>query len=285
MGHTTLISAAGLAAHLRHPDWVVVDCRFSLSDPLAGRRAWERGHIPGARYAHLEEDLSAPAGPGGRHPLPDPDALAARLRSWGIGDATQVVAYDDSFGSMAGRLWWLLRWLGHDNVALLDGGLPAWKRAGGALSDAPAELSPARFTVRRHDVLQADAAAVLRALEADEALLLDARPEERFAGEIEPFDRVAGHIPGSINRPWEDNLDLSGELLPAAELREEYERLLGGRAPQRVIHLCGSGVTACLNLLAMEHAGLAGSRLYPGSWSEWIEDPARPVATGEAQCA
>lgn len=281
MPYTTLVSPAVLRTHLDDPGWVVCDCRYTLTDPEAGRRAYREAHIPGARYVHLEEDLSAPAGPGtGRHPLPNPADLAEKLGGWGIGAGVQVVAYDDTFGAMAARLWWLLRWLGHREVALLDGGWPRWQREGGPVTDRIPHPNPRVFPARPDDRLWVDAETAGRAAQDPGALLLDARAEERFTGEREPLDPVAGHVPGARNRPYEDNLAVSGDFLPARELAAEYQELLAGRAPAAVVHMCGSGVTACHNILAMEIAGLAGSRLYAGSWSEWITDPRRPVATG-----
>lgn len=278
---TTLVDTETLARHLDDPRWVVFDCRFTLTDPEAGRRAYLAGHIPGARYAHLEEDLSSPVGPGtGRHPLPDPEALARKLGAWGVDETRQVVVYDDSFGAMAARLWWLLRWLGHEAVALLDGGFPKWLREGRPVTATPPRLAPARFLPRVRDELWVDSQFVARAIQDHTHVVLDARAEERFRGEVEPLDKVAGHIPGALNRPYEDNLDLSGEFLSEETLREDYAELLGGVSPERVVVMCGSGVTACHNLLAMEHAGLKGAKLYAGSWSEWITDPNRPVAKG-----
>ena len=283
MKYTTLVTTEQLAQHLDDPDWVVFDCRFTLTDADAGRRAYAHGHIPGARYAHLDDDLSSPITPAtGRHPLPDPDALAEKLGQWGVTAGTQVVVYDDSFGSMAVRLWWLLRWLGHDAVALLDGGLPRWKRDKQPLSEETPISRPAHFHAKPNRNAWVDGASVDAARSDPQHRILDARPEERFTGEREPLDNVAGHIPGSCNWSFEENLDLGGTLLPAEELRAAYLKLLGGLPPERIIHTCGSGVTACHNILAMEAAGLSGSRLYPGSWSEWITDPARPVETGES---
>jgi len=278
----TLVSTEELAAHLEDPDWVVIDCRFTLTEPEAGRAAYARSHIPGARYAHLDDDLSSPkTATSGRHPLPDPARLAAKLGQWGVGEKTQVVVYDDSFGSIAVRLWWLLRWLGHDAVALLDGGLPKWKKEGRPVTAQLPTIVPAIFTARPSRDMWVDTHAVQDALQNKQALILDARADMRFSGDIEPIDPVAGHIPGAVNLPFEDNLDMGGTFLPAAELRELYQGLLHDRPPSSVIHMCGSGVTTCHNLLAMEIAGLPGGKLYPGSWSEWITDPARPVATGE----
>lgn len=279
---TTLVGTEELAAHLEDPNWVVVDCRFTLTEPEAGRAAYARSHIQGARYAHLDEDLSSPkTATSGRHPLPDPARLAAKLGQWGVGEKTQVVVYDDSFGSIAVRLWWLLRWLGHDAVALLDGGLPKWKKEGRPVTDQLPTIVPAVFAARPSRDMWVDTQAVLDALDHKQALILDARADMRFSGDIEPIDPVAGHIPGAVNLPFEDNLDMGGTFLHPTELRELYQGLLHGKPPSSVIHMCGSGVTTCHNLLAMEIAGLPGGKLYPGSWSEWITDPARPVATGE----
>lgn len=281
MTYTTLVSTETLAQHLDDPDWVVFDCRFTLSDPSAGRAAYDAGHIPGARYAHLDDDLSSPVTKtSGRHPLPDPKVLADKLGQWGVDAGKQVVVYDDTFGAMAVRMWWLLHWLGHEHVALLDGVYPVWLREKRPVTQELPVISPAQFEARPDDGLWLDAPAVQSGLEAG-AVLVDARAEERFSGEVEPLDTVAGHVPGAINLPWEDNLDMGGTFLPPAELNELYLDLLDGREPEQLIHMCGSGVTACHNVLAMEHAGLSGSRLYAGSWSEWIRDPSRPVATGE----
>ncbi len=280
MNHDTLINAATLHAHLDDPGWVVVDCRFSLMDTDAGQRAYRESHIAGARYAHLDADLSSPITPAtGRHPLPDPARLARTLGEWGIGHKTQVVAYDDMGGMLAAaRLWWLLRWLGHDAVAVLDGGFPAWQRAELPLTAESPAVQPTVFHGRPNDRLWLTTARV-QALPA-EKVLLDARAAARFRGEMEPIDPVAGHIPGAVNLPTEGNLTADGLFLPRAELRARFAAALGERPAATVVHSCGSGVTACHNLLAMEAAGLRGSRLYAGSWSEWIRDPGRPMATG-----
>lgn len=283
MKFTTLVTTEQLTQHLDDPQWVVFDCRFTLTDPEGGRRLYAQSHVPGARYAHLDDDLSSPVtASSGRHPLPDAELLAKKLGQWGVGAQTQVVVYDDSFGSMAVRFWWLLRWLGHDSVALLDGGFPRWKRDKCPLtSDLPA-IQPTQFDVRRDDKAWVSVDEVLAARRTACQHILDARPEDRFTGEREPLDKVAGHIPGSCNWSFEENLDMGGTFLPADELRAAYLKLLNGASPESIIHSCGSGVTACHNILAMEVAGLPGSRLYPGSWSEWITDPTRPVETGES---
>ncbi|MFO1371597.1 MAG: sulfurtransferase [Candidatus Competibacteraceae bacterium] len=276
----TLIDAATLHAQLSDPNWVVVDCRFNMADMDAGRRAYRESHIPGARYAHLDADLSSPITPStGRHPLPEPLQLARKLGDWGIGDHTQVIAYDDMGGMLAAaRLWWLLRWLGHTACAVLNGGFPAWQRAGLPLTAAFPKVYPAPFQARRDDRLWLSSAQVL-AMPAEE-LLLDARGAARYRGEMEPIDPVAGHIPKAVNLPTESNLTSDGYFLPLPELRARFTAVLKAQPPATVVHSCGSGVTACHNLLAMEAAGLSGSRLYAGSWSEWIRDPNRPIATG-----
>lgn len=284
MAFTTLIDPETLQAHLGDPDWVVVDCRFSLSDPAYGRRAYQDAHIPGAVYAHLDEDLSGSIVPGrtGRHPLPDPEQLARKLGAWGIDNRTQVVAYDDAGGAFAARLWWLLGWLGHEAVAMLDGGWSRWVREGRPVRSG-IETQPSRTFVPRtrpERVVSADE--VLQHLHDPSWRLLDARAPERYRGEQEPIDPVAGHIPGAVNAPFAENLTPEGTFRPPEQLRQRFEALLGDVPPERVICYCGSGVTAAHNLLAMAHAGLPGARLYAGSWSEWIADPRRPVARGAA---
>jgi thiosulfate/3-mercaptopyruvate sulfurtransferase len=279
---TTLVNVHTLARHLHDSAWVIVDCRFVLTDPDAGRRAYAVSHIPGARYAHLDKDLSSPVTPAtGRHPLPAPEHLAAKLGEWGIDHDKQVVVYDDTFGAMASRLWWLLRWLGHEAVAVLDGGLPRWQRENLPMTSEMPVIHPTLFRAQRHDDMWVDASGVARGLENGSIQLLDARAEERYTGEIEPLDKVAGPVPGAINVPYEDNLDFSGEMLSDEALREHYGALLSGKSPKNTVVMCGSGVTACHNILAMEHAGLSGARLYAGSWSEWITDPNRPITKGE----
>lgn len=283
MFSNTLVTTEQLAAHLEDPGWVIFDCRFTLSDSGAGRRAYAKGHIPGAHYMHLDEDLAAPVTPEtGRHPLPDPQTLVETLAACGVGVNRQVVVYDDSYGSMATRLWWMLRWLGHPAAALLDGNIQKWQREMRPMTtDIPARRrgSCPGLPERSQWVSTADMEAIVA---EGRNLLIDARSEMRFSGESDGIDPVAGHIPGSINWVYEENLDIDGTYLPPEALRENFQALLKGRAPHEVIHVCGSGVTACHNLLAMEIAGLPGSRLYPGSWSEWIRDPRRPVATGDA---
>jgi thiosulfate/3-mercaptopyruvate sulfurtransferase len=280
MSLAPLVSCEQLAAHLDDPQWRVFDCRHQLSDVGFGERAYAQGHLPGAFFLHLDRDLSSPLNGGnGRHPLPDAERLAAILSAAGVSRATRVVAYDDAGGMVAARLWWLLRWLGHDNVALLDGGIGQWQKEGRPLST---EL-PAPTLARGHEELVArdggfDANAVLANIESGEFCLVDARAPDRFRGENETLDPVGGHIPGARNRFFRDNLNADGLFRSAGELRAEFLTLLAGVAPQQVVMYCGSGVSACHNLLAMEIAGLPGARLYAGSWSEWCSDPSRPVA-------
>jgi thiosulfate/3-mercaptopyruvate sulfurtransferase len=257
---------------------VLLDCGFDLADPQAGERAYEQGHLPGALYVHLDRDLSgAKTGRNGRHPLPDRAALAQRAGGWGIAPGVQVVCYDAQGMPYAARAWWLLRWLGHDAVAVLDGGVDAWRAAGGTLTRDAAVAQPAGPYPARPPAMPTVEADALLA-RPGRRTILDARAGERFRGEIEPLDPVAGHIPGALNRFFRDNLQADGSFRPADELRQAFTALLSD--PAQVVHQCGSGVTACHNLLAMELAGLPGSALYPGSWSEWCADPARPVARG-----
>jgi thiosulfate/3-mercaptopyruvate sulfurtransferase len=286
---TTLISAAALRAN---PGGVsLLDCRFDLAAPEAGRAAYHRSHIAAARYLDLNRDLSSPVSAStGRHPLPDPRTLIDRLISFGIGPDTPTVAYDESNGSFAARAWWLLRWLGVRNTAVLDGGMKAWIAEGGATESGEAAEEPieaqARARAAWRSVPPVDAGAVIatgRELEqllGPDRLLVDARAPERFSGAAEPIDPVAGHVPGAVNHPLGNNLGDDGRFLPPEELKRRWLERLGGKDPKNVIAMCGSGVTACHNLLALELAGLPGAKLYSGSWSEWIRDPARPVARG-----
>jgi thiosulfate/3-mercaptopyruvate sulfurtransferase len=282
----TLIGAGSLQELLGKPRLAVIDCRFDLMNPDAGRQAYLTAHIPGARYVDLNRDLSAPIGPDtGRHPLPAPDAFAARLGSLGIGNHTQVVAYDDANGSLAARLWWMLRWVGHDAVAVLDGGLKAWISSGGALESG--DVGPAATgAAAEHFTPQVDSHAAVSTAEVERSLrdpklkLVDARAAERYAGQVEPIDAVAGHIPGAANHPFTANLDADHRFLPAAELKRRWQQRLSGADPTDLVAMCGSGVTACHNLLSLEIAGLPGAKLYAGSWSEWIRDPRRPIARG-----
>lgn len=278
MSHATLVDVATLAAHLDDPAWVIVDVRHQLSDTGYGERSYAESHIPGAVFLHCDRDLSGPmTGLNGRHPLPMIETLAQRLGEIGIDATTQVVVYDDAQGMIAGRLWWLLRWLGHDRVALLDGGWQAWLAANGAVSGELPALRPKKFVVGKGlpPVAVSD---VLAHLSSAQMRLVDARSPDRFRGENETMDPVGGHVPGAVNRFFRDNLQADGRYKPAAELLAEWLAVLAGAGPETVVHQCGSGVSACHNMLAMEIAGLGGSRLHAGSWSEWCADPARPVA-------
>lgn len=278
--HTNLIGAAELA-HAATPDWRIFDCRFSLADPQAGRNAYAAGHLPDAFFLDLEQDLSGPlTGSNGRHPLPAASQLADTLGGLGVTEATQVIAYDDVGGMFAARLWWLLRWLGHDRVAVLNGGLQAWMADGRPLSQETPEARPAVFTPHVRQEMVVDAKYVLDHLHQPDMLLIDARSADRYRGENENLDPVGGHIPGAVNRFFKDNLGPEGLFKQASELQEEFGRILKGGDAHNAVLQCGSGVTACHNLLAMEAAGLDGARLYAGSWSEWCADPTRPVATG-----
>jgi thiosulfate/3-mercaptopyruvate sulfurtransferase len=272
--HTTLIDPATLRANLAQRRWRIVDCRAALQDPDFGRTAYARGHIPGAVFADLEADLSGPVGTGtGRHPLPDRETLTRKLGEWGIDEQTQIVAYDAGPGPFAARFWWLARWLGHPDVAVLDGGLAAWERAAYPLSTEASRIRPARFPIRpalTRTTTTDEVAARLTEIE-----LLDARDEARFRGEQEPIDPVAGHIPGASCLPFHGNLDADGRFRPVDALRSRFEPHL--RSGSAVVCYCGSGVTAAHIVLAMVHAGLPEPSLYPGSWSEWITDPSRPI--------
>jgi thiosulfate/3-mercaptopyruvate sulfurtransferase len=280
---STLVSAEELSQSLGREGLVVVDCRFSLADPSAGGAAHAKAHIPGAVYAHLDRDLSDQRKRGeGRHPWPEADAFTAKLGEWGITRDSQVVAYDAGDGGLAAaRLWFLLRTLDHDRVAVLDGGWSRWTELGLPTESQVPRPESAAYASSGGFVrsMLLDPVQVQRALDGGE-LLLDARAGARFRGESEPLDAAAGHVPGARNRPYVENLE-DGRFKPAAQLAREYRALLGRRDPSQVIAMCGSGVTACHLLLAMEHAGLPGARLFTGSWSGWISDPSRPIATGE----
>ncbi len=287
MSQTTLITPRQLAKRLEDPDLAVIDCRFELGRPQWGRNAYAGARIPRALYADLDHDLSGPASAStGRHPLPAIDAIAARLGQWGIDRQVQVVAYDQGPGAYAARLWWLLRWLGHAKVAVLDGGLAAWQQEGLPLdTGSPADRGrPARRFEPQPDAdwvvssLELEGLLAKGRLASADVVLVDARSAERFAGRNETIDPVAGHVPGARNHPFTDNLDAAGRFLDRGTLRERFAKTLEGVPPDAAICMCGSGVTACHNLLALEVAGLQGARLYAGSWSEWIRDPKRPIA-------
>ncbi|RZI41843.1 sulfurtransferase [Herbaspirillum sp. HC18] len=280
---TTLISAEDLARRIHDANWVVLDCRHDLANPAAGRTAYVAGHIPGAQFADLDNDLSDKSpGPNGefrgRHPLPDRNAFLEALRRWGINHGSQVIAYDAQGGMFAARLWWMLRWVGHEAVAVLDGGLPAWQALGQPLSTSPVARPRGNVEPRQPLTPTASAQDVLANISSTARVVVDGRAPDRFRGENETLDPVGGHIPGAKNRFFKDNLQADGRFKPAGELRQDFTALIS--SPEQSIMQCGSGVTACHNLLAMEVAGLKGAALYPGSWSEWCADASRPVATG-----
>lgn len=283
--YDTLISAAQLAAAQQAGTaLLVLDCSFELTDHDAGKKAYAAGHVPGAHYLHLEQALSAEkTGKNGRHPLPDRETFAATLAAMGLNDGMQVVAYDNAGGMYAARLWWMLRWAGHRSVAVLDGGIAAWKAAGQPLStDLPRPLPAGDFRLHAPLVTTLGYEEVKANIDSRQRLVLDARAPDRFRGENETMDPIGGHIPGAQNRLFKDNLGADGRFKPADQLRSEFDAITGGRPAGEIVNQCGSGVTACHNLLAMEVAGLKGAALYPGSWSEWSAQPGAPIATGAA---
>jgi thiosulfate/3-mercaptopyruvate sulfurtransferase len=280
MPFTTLISTENLAGHLDDPAWAIVDCRFDLADTDWGEQQYLAGHLPGAAYAHLDRDLSGPkTGTNGRHPLPEIETFKARLGQWGIGPGVQVVAYDQDNGMYASRLWWLLRFLGHEAVAVLDGGVAKWRAEDRPLRAGPEAREPRTFVGEPRYEMRLTAADVEMWRKLPSRRLIDARAPERFRGETEPLDRVAGHIPGALNYFYKDNVNLNGTFLAPEKLRAQFQALLGDIAAENTAVYCGSGVSAAHDLLAMEVAGLRGEKLYAGSWSEWCSDPARPVET------
>ena len=282
MTHTALVSTETLAAHL-DGSWAIVDCRFDLKNPSWGGDQYRQGYIPGAVHASLKDDLSGPlTGSGGRHPLPAAAAMAATFGRFGIGPGTQVVAYDQDNGIFASRLWWMLRFMGHDAAAVLDGGWAKWMREGRPVRTGEEARPAAVFTGRLREKLRVPVEDVEARVDDPSVLLVDARSPERFEGSSEPLDRAPGHIPGAVNHFYQRNVTTDGVMLPVDRLRERFAEVLGDRSPDQVVMYCGSGVTACQNLLAMEVAGLPGAKLYPGSWSDWSADPRRPVETGPA---
>ncbi len=279
---STLISANELSGHIKDPNWIVFDCRFTLAETGAGRAAYLQSHLPGAIYVHLDDDMSSPiTASTGRHPLPDVTAFSEKLSVWGVDASKQVIVYDDAFGAIAGRMWWLLRWLGHTRVAVLDGGLPTWQRENYPMQSVLPSLSPAAFFPNVNNELLVDVEFVESRMSNDNFVIVDARAEERFSGDAEPLDNVAGHIPGALNMPFDDNLAISSLFETQEVLTQLYKDVIKQVDYENVIHMCGSGVTACHNILAMEYAGMRGSKLYAGSWSEWITDPKKPVAVNE----
>ncbi|HJO38404.1 MAG: sulfurtransferase [Vicinamibacterales bacterium] len=273
-----IVSTDRLAAHLDDPAWIVVDCRFDLADPAAGEQAYREAHIPGARYAHLDRDLSAAKnGTNGRHPLPGRPAIAATFGQLGMTRGHQIVAYDQGGGMFASRLWWMVRYAGHDRVAVLDGGWVKWQGEDRPSQAGTERATPTTFAPSWRTALLVDAATVARDVGNPDVTLLDARAAERYAGSTEPLDPVAGHIPGAVNHPCQTNLLPDGTFDEPDALRQRLGAVLGTATPDQIVSYCGSGVTACHNLLALALAGLDGGKLYAGSWSEWCSDPARPI--------
>ena len=281
MAFTTLVATGDLRAHLGDPSWLIFDCTHDLMNPSAGLEAYAKGHVPGAIFLSVDHDLAAPKdGSNGRHPLPTAQWFAEKLGRVGFDGTQQIVAYDAQGGMPSSRLWWMLRWLGHEAVALLDGGFAAWSREGHPISTSARQPTPRRFVPRIRDDRKVDASFLVGQLGKSAFQLVDARAADRYRGENESIDPIAGHIPGALNRFWSLNLGPDGKFKSGAALAAEFRSLLGARDPTSVVHSCGSGVSACHNLLAMEIAGLPGALLYPGSWSEWIADPRSPIATG-----
>jgi thiosulfate/3-mercaptopyruvate sulfurtransferase len=280
MPYMTLISTGDLAAHLDDPHWVIVDARFSLTDHDLGERSYRGGHIPGAVYAHLERDLSSPQiqGETGRHPLPPVEQIARTLGQWGIDEETQVIVYDDFSGVYAGRLWWMLRWLGHDAVAVLDGDFRRWQQEGLPIREGVETPAPRTFVPHVRPELVVTAAEIEARLGDPGLRLYDARGADRYRGENETMDPVGGHIPGARSAPYAGNLDAEGRMLPPAALRARFEELLDGAPAEEAIFYCGSGVSVAHDAIALEHAGLGLPRVYVGSWSDWISTGNRPVA-------
>jgi thiosulfate/3-mercaptopyruvate sulfurtransferase len=281
MAFSTLITTAALGMHLGDPALAIVDCRYRLDDESWGEREYTNLHIPGAVYAHLGRDLAGPkTGTNGRHPLPDPKTLADTFGRFGITSGVQVVAYDQDNGMYASRLWWMLRWLGHNAAAVLDGGFKKWIAEGRPTAAGIGRRERKTFVGTPHTEMAVDAEQVASLVRHADWRLVDARAPERFRGETEPIDRTPGHIPGAANHFFQTNLDAHGTFRTPEDLREDWHDVLGTVAPDHIVCYCGSGVTACHNLLALEHAGLKGARLYAGSWSEWSSDPSRPVEIG-----
>jgi thiosulfate/3-mercaptopyruvate sulfurtransferase len=281
MPFTTLISTSALALHIGNPDYAIVDCRFKLDDAGWGELDYGTAHIPGAVYAHLDRDLSGPrSGANGRHPLPAPDVFARTLSRLGIASGVQVVAYDQDGGMYASRLWWMLRWMGHDAVAVLDGGFARWRVEGRITISGSETREPRVFSGAPRPEMALDAKAVELLVGDKSWRLVDARAPERYRGDVEPIDKVAGRIPGAANYFHLTNLDAARSFRTPEELRAQWRGATGDVPPDRIVCYCGSGVTACHNLLALEHAGITGAKLYPGSWSEWSSDPKRPVERG-----
>jgi thiosulfate/3-mercaptopyruvate sulfurtransferase len=282
MTYQTIISVEDLNKNLSNDDWFIFDCRFLLKDPEGGLKKFEQGHIPGAQFADMDKDLASAMTPSsGRHPLPDPIELADKLQRWGVNNSSQIICYDDMSGAFAARMWWLLKWLGHNDVAVLDGGVDKWTASSLALETDVRKRSQGTFSGQANNNMWVNVSFVKRQLAENKINLLDARSGERFTAKDSKTDPVAGHIPGAMSFPFAENLSKQGVFLPAQELRKRFAETLSDSQNKEVINMCGSGVTACHNLLAMSIAGLPMTRLFVGSWSEWIKDKSRPVAIGK----
>jgi thiosulfate/3-mercaptopyruvate sulfurtransferase len=276
--HTTLISTDVLAEHLADKSWLIADCRYNLNEDVWGRAQYEAAHVPGAVFVDVAHDLAGQqTGANGRHPVPATEDMAATFGRLGIADDTQVIAYDQEAGAFASRLWWMLRYLGHDAIAVLDGGFAKWTREGRPVRGGVETRGSAGFTARLRKDMRVTVDETLARLGDPSVLLIDARSPDRYAGRPDPLDTIYGHIPGARNRYYRHNVSEAGTMRSARELRTDFEKIVGGSAASQVVMYCGSGITACHNLLAMEHAGLHGARLFAGSWSEWESDPNRPV--------
>lgn len=278
MQFKSLISSEQLNKKISNPDWVIIDCHYELGDPQAGRSAYLKGHIPGAFYAHLGQDLSGEIIPGktSRHPLPEIDIFSKKVSAWGIDEAVQVIVYDNCGGAIAARLWWMMKWLGHQCVALLDGGLESWINAGFSLDTSLPDLSPREFQPNLQNQMCLSVEDIKNHHQTN-FILIDSRAPERFSGEFETLDLVAGHIPGAVNAHFLNNLDARQKFLSKTVLASKFSEILGSNSHNEAVFYCGSGVTAAHNILAMYHAGLGLAKLYPGSWSEWITDLTRPI--------
>lgn len=282
MKYQTIISVEDLNKNLNTQDWLIFDCRFILKDPEGGLKKFNQGHIPGAQYADMDKDLASPmTSTSGRHPLPNPDEFINKLQSWGVNNTSQIICYDDMSGAFAARMWWLLKWLGHNDVAVLDGGIDKWTANNLTLETDTQQKAAGSFSGQANNDMWVDVEFVQKELAENNINLLDARSAERFTAKDTKTDPVAGHVPGAMSYPFAENLSKQGVFLPLEELQKRFAPMLPSSEKKEVINMCGSGVTACHNLLAMRIAELPMTRLFVGSWSEWIKDKSRPVATGD----
>lgn len=284
MNFTSIVSAEDTFRNVNEPNWRIFDCRFDLKDDSIGFAKYKSGHIPNAIFADLHKDLSAPVtNNSGRHPLPDVHDISHKLGLWGVDSNTQVVVYDDVYGSYAARLWWMLRWLGHKNVAVLNGGLTEWERLHLPVTKVIAEPKSTTFIAKPDMSMIADVSTIEKSISSEKIMLIDVRDSDRYQGIREPIDKIAGHIPGAINIPWKTNLDPSGQYLEKANLLPHYLKILDKTDTETIVFMCGSGVTACHSLVALEYLDLPAAKLYPGSWSEWIRNPDHPVESSSPE--